>query len=139
MPALCTFVASLAGKTVDRNSAGQVAATFVKALTQNNVELARSLVALEQLPRIDEWMSQHTPYTCPVKFLDLEGETMFVVGIFLKDKNVDNWGYVYVCAATGYRFELQNIDLKKTENGYQIIEWSEMCEKPGWNYALKCN
>ncbi len=123
----------------NRNDSGAVAEAFVKALVRNDAGLARSLVTPEQLPRLDEWLAQHTAFSCRIDPFDIESEMTSGAGAYRDKENIDNWGYTYTCSDTGYYFEMHSIDLLKANNGYQITDWSEPCEGHSWSGGLQCN
>ncbi len=121
----------------DRNDCGEVADAFWRALLENDSRMAKSLVIPEQWSRIDTWMAGRKAFYCNAWDLDDEwgdggGSQTF---------GEEGWqaGYTYWCWPKRYSLSIDDIILKPTEEGCQVIQWGKVCEDRGREYTVECD
>ena len=123
---------------IDRQNYRQVADAFAGSFVDNDIETAKSLAIPSQWGRIDAWMATHPPFSCPFSW-DLESETTFGVGLRLTASPITaTYSYNYQCYEKDYILSIDDIVLEQTENGWVVVEWSQVCESYDWESTWKC-
>jgi hypothetical protein len=105
----------------------QVRGEFLESLMENDVRIAKALTVPEQWGRIDTWMVEHEAFNCPFS-LDIENMMMECVNGYCR----------YSCGDEGYNIRIEDLRLQKTEEGWQVADWGEICESRGWGKLPKC-
>ena len=114
---------------IDRQNCQRVSEAFVRSLMENDAKTAKLLTVPDQWLRIDGWMKQHRSFVCPFS-INLDSEQM--AGFCPIDEgNRQTCYFRYHCQLEGYSLDVDDIILEKTEAGYQIIGWGQVCEKRG--------
>lgn len=134
---VCVIVDRILLKT-DCSDPMAVNQAFAAALINNNAEQARSFTAPEQWDRIDAWISEHEVFDCSFSWntsLDPDNNEIRVIcapGSSSWDKTSlvhCNYGLHSVCANGIYRFWISDIQMIKTEQGWQVTDWGEIGER----------
>jgi len=125
---------------VDRQNYTDVAESFADSLVDNNITVAKSLTVPEQWSRIDAWMAKHPPFSCPFSW-DIENETSSGSGAILvpEDSAITAvYHYRYQCVEEAYSLTIDDITLRRTDEGWLVVDWSRVCESWDWETTLKC-
>jgi len=121
---------------IDKTDSSSVAFGFINALMRNREEAAYSLVSLENHGRIDEWMSKHQSFSCPIAFLSTNDdpiETEIGHGGGGCNDGEDNcdWRYYIECYCHNrltYRIEIDEMQIKRINSEQIILDWTEVKE-----------
>jgi hypothetical protein len=124
---------------VNRRHAHGVSEVFTLSLMQNRGEIAKSLVDPSQWLRLERWMDEHQAVTCPPPRIGIPDEPTW--WSLSSDADVDNSGYhipvlilTLPCPNESrlYRLEIEDIELRQTEEGWLIEDWGRVLEEwPG--------
>jgi hypothetical protein len=108
---------------------------LIDAFVAADVEKAKSATVPEQWDRIDEWMQEREPFTCPG--LGWGSSGISGSGLRIAD-NEWHYGAVYQCAdeRTPYCLLVNDILVRETEDGWKVYDWGSMCETS--DYAIGC-
>lgn len=114
---------------------------FARALMHNKVEEAKSLASTEQWERINDWTAKREAFYCPFSPDPDDIEILLACKPSVRgETNLLNCNYSYGCVYNekAYRLSIEDVILKQIQEGYQIMEWDEICEDRGeWN--VKCD
>lgn len=126
------FVLYLLAKD-NRGNPGNVAMMFVKAMSKNDQELAKSLVAPEAWEEIDVWVEKHQVFNCASWGVDAVG--------FNNPETDTPWNVIATTYCNDddkfYCFGIADIVVEKLEEGWIITKWGNICEIN--NYCLECD
>lgn len=123
---------------VDRQDYGDVARAFADSLLDNNVRVAKSLTTPEQWGRINAWIANHPPFSCPFSW-DIDNERSHGTSLVPKDGELTAvYHHRYQCAEEGYSLTVGDIILERKNEGWLVVEWSRVCESWDWEETLKC-
>jgi hypothetical protein len=122
----------------DRNDCGDVSDAFLRALLKNDSRMAKALVVPEQWSRIDTWMAGRKKFYCGG--WDVLEDEIWQGGAYRADGE-DEWyaDYTYTCWPKRYSLSIDDIILKQTEEGCQVIQWGRVCESGEDGYTYKCD
>ena len=108
---------------IDQYDYSHVGMNFAQALIQNNSRLAHRLAVPSQWERIDEWIEDHEPLSCP---LSLDGSMAGSVGGPLEEDRAQ-LSYHETCIEKQYSIEI-DIVLQRQNGRWQVVDWSEVQE-----------
>ena len=123
---------------VNRNNPGQVAMSFASALMENRVGQATSLVSLQLEGSIESWASTRDQVNCSFPLFGDYG----AFGTGRSHSDIDKIIYTYTISLPCpdnehiYYLAIRDMILQETQDGWQIIEWSSICET--WNWEDEC-
>jgi len=131
---LCVILLSACSRQSDDPSwiATELVYTFITA----DLDKAKSLTVPEQWDRIAEWMIERESFECEVE--EWEDETINSVGGYRYAHNEWISSVVYECAKpqTPYCLQINDVKLRKTEDGWKIYDWGSVCE--AFDYSIRC-
>jgi len=136
--ALCACMVSLVSCVKYPDDPGWVATELVEAFVAADTERAKSVTVSEQWGRIEEWTEGRQPFKCRGgSFMDLTG----TVGSGNYSVTGSEWtsrGLVYQCGSTQtpYCLEINDIQVRETEDGWKVYDWGKVCE--AFDYAYRC-
>jgi len=102
---------------------------------QNKESLAKSIVAQETWAQLDSWFAAHKAVSCPFPFFD--GDSYSMGGVNRSyDVQKNQFFYEYslidnACRGSFYFLQVENIGLQQSNQGWQIVEWDNICETSG--------
>jgi len=114
---------------------------FARALMHNKVEEAESLSSPEQWERINDWTAKREAFYCPFSPDPDDIEILLACKPIVRgETNLLSCNYSYGCVYNekAYRLSIENVILKQIQEGYQIMEWDEICEDRGEG-NVKCD
>jgi len=122
----------------DLNDCGDVSDAFFSALLGNDSRMAKALTVPEQWSRIDTWRAGRKKFYCGG--WDLLEDESWQGGAYRADGE-DEWhaDYTYTCWPERYSLSIDDIILKQTEEGCQVIQWGRVCESGEDGYTDKCD
>ena len=123
---LATYILVSIAPYINQFNYAYVGSNFAEALMQNNSRLARRLSASSQWDRIDAWTSTHDPFICPFSWDFDDSKTISVGGVDETGAHVSFWHLCWV--EEYYEFEIDQITLRKYDNHWQVVDWSEIRE-----------
>lgn len=137
MLVLCVCVMLVASCARYPDDPGWIAGELVEAFVTADIERAKSVTVPEQWDRLEEQMEGRQPFRCRgVKWGDPMGAGGS--GNYSATNNEWNWGLVYQCPSqrTPYCLEINDIQVRETEEGWKVYDWGKICE--AFNYAYRC-
>ncbi|MCP4362235.1 MAG: hypothetical protein GY796_29865 [Chloroflexi bacterium] len=125
----------------NKNHAFEVTQLFSLSLMANRSETLKSLVDPDQWHRIDTWVVRHEAVTsCSIPRWDLENPPWFAVGSTSPDgkRREETLTLSLPCPdhEKYYCLKIENIAMKKRDEGWQIYDWGEIHET--W-HTYPCN
>jgi len=108
-----------------------VAEEFTLSLIENHSQRAYSLTTETRRSTIDTWMEEHEKFKCsaPIWAVDDVRWLTFPSYPPLVDASRELYSVVYMCARTPfYMFRIDDISLVKTDRGWLVDDWGEICE-----------
>ncbi len=120
---------------VDRDDCTSVCSTFAEAMMDNAGSRAKSLSSPELQGRIDTWVAQHAVFdvdhclSWPRADIDEWGGYM---GCDLEQTPTVLCDYQFYCPLESghrrYSFSVHDVTLRRTEQGYVVVDWGEIKE-----------
>lgn len=120
---------------LDRDQPYNVATMFTIALMENRSESAKSMVIPSQWARIDQWMVEHQPVSCPAPIGISEEPTWWSTGGGLSDDGsmYELPGLILSLPCPDendlYRLVVEDISLRYTEKGWLVEDWGQIIEQ----------
>ncbi len=115
------------------NGPDKTAHQLVDAFITADADQAKAITTPEQWERIDEWMKGREKIVC-----QRTGAMTGISSNGLLLKGEDDWGFTagYQCDSqvTPYCLQINDILVKKTEDGWKVYDWGKVCEAPDYNY-----
>ena len=125
----CCVVLVSCAKHYDRYGAGDA---LIEAFLAVDMEKAKSVTVPEQWDRIEDLMAEREQFKCRGEW-NITG-----VGLRIAD---GEWSYgaTYQCLSTPHCLDINDIILKKTEDGWKVYDWWKMCEASDYGVGCVCD
>lgn len=123
---LMVTVTSCAKHNDPAGVAEELAYSFINA----DLDRAKAVTVPEQWERLEKEMKGRKPFECLES--DWEDTGLHGSGFYDEKKNEWTWGFLYRCASsrTPYSFQINDILVEETKNGWKIHDWGNICEEP---------
>ncbi len=109
--------------------------TFLDAIRENDLRLAKELITLDQQEHIDEWIaiSNHKPFDCPIEWgrglgAFIEPIAGGVGGQYETENNTISVDSSYFCYNNGSSIRIEGAIVNYNENKWKITGWDKICE-----------
>jgi hypothetical protein len=121
---------------IRRDDWKSVNAIFVEALLDNKGDVAKSLTDRSQWKKIDDWTSHREPFNCPFSW-EIDNEPAYLLTDGGGEDGIVSLSYSYQCSGERYSFRAELI-LQKENDGWRVVELTELCEEYGWDKSTLC-
>jgi len=134
--ALCVCIVLLASCTLPPDNPGAIASELVDAFVAADIKRAKAVTVPEQWDRVEEWMEGRQVFECRGG----EWDTTGTGGPGYYDTTNNEWIYSlgYQCSSqsTPYCLDVNDIQIRKTEDGWKVYDWGTICE--AYDYGYRC-
>jgi hypothetical protein len=125
----CCVVLVSCTRNYDRYGAGDA---LFDAFLAMDIEKAKSVTVPEQWDRIEALMAEREPFKC-------RGESN-ISGSSRRITDYEwTYGAIYQCLSPPHCLEIDDILLKKTEDGWKVYDWGKMCEASDYGVGCVCD
>lgn len=112
------------------NDADDTIAAFAYSLAFNKLDGTKSYVAPDKWPFLDSWPTHHDAIPLDCKYPSDPDDGPFWIGGWDDGTHTTSVSFRFSldCPDYFYSFHIDG-DLKRVDNKWQVVDWSELCER----------